>query len=549
MPRRFLSRCFGWWMLAGALAAPVSADHIRDLQTEAIEAKQANWGHWGVNPKNYLDWGSHSNRLIPVYAFGTKSAGAGISLQSYQGANSPYASEKELKRLFGQVPNGTLNPDAPYFDQTNIFDIQKAALAAGKKHIILVVFDGTDWFTTRNAAIYKSQNPHFDSGRGDVLHFQNYTANDTTEFGWMCTTPWCDDTKLDVNSQKVLKLDESKRGGFAFEVAGQYPWSRPTDLPYLIGKSKLPGLKQAYTDSASSASSMTSGIKTYNASINVGIHGEQADAIAHLAQRQGYRVGVVTSVPICHATPSAAYSHNVHRDDYQDLTRDLLGLPSASHPVQTLPGVDLLIGCGYGVSRPKDAGQGENFVPGNPYLTLEDLQRIDVRNGGKYVVAQRTAGVNGAAELEAKAAEAAAAGQRMFGFYGTKFGHLPFQTADGKYDPTIGRSKTTEVYTDADLKENPRLTDMTNAALSYLNHDRKPFWLMVEAGDVDWANHDNNIDNSIGAVLSGDAAVKAITDWVEQHSSWDETVMIVTADHGHYFWLENPEVLTSKVDQ
>ena len=66
---------------------------------------------------------------------------------------------------------------------------------------------------------------------------------------------------------------------------------------------------------------------------------------------------------------------------------------------------------------------------------------------------------------------------------------------------------------------------------------------MLEAGDVDWANHRNNLDASVGAVLSGDAAVKTVTDWVEQHSNWDDTVVIVTADHGHYLVLDRPELL------
>ena len=28
------------------------------------------------------------------------------------------------------------------------------------------------------------------------------------------------------------------------------------------------------------------------------------------------------------------------------------------------------------------------------------------------------------------------------------------------------------------------------------------FWLMIEAGEIDWAAHDDNIDNLIGAVNS-----------------------------------------------
>ena len=67
------------------------------------------------------------------------------------------------------------------------------------------------------------------------------------------------------------------------------------------------------------------------------------------------------------------------------------------------------------------------------------------------------------------------------------------------------------------------------------------FWLMVESGDVDWASHANNIDNAIGAVRAGDAAVKAIFDWIEKHDAWDDSVVIVTSDHGHAFVLTEPE--------
>ena len=94
------------------------------------------------------------------------------------------------------------------------------------------------------------------------------------------------------------------------------------------------------------------------------------------------------------------------------------------------------------------------------------------------------------------------------------------------------------------MTENPTLADMTAAALCVLSQrSPKGFWLMVEAGDVDWANHDNNLDNSIGAVNSGDRAFKVITDWVEQHSNWNESLLIVTADHGHYLFLDRPELL------
>jgi len=62
---------------------------------------------------------------------------------------------------------------------------------------------------------------------------------------------------------------------------------------------------------------------------------------------------------------------------------------------------------------------------------------------------------------------------------------------------------------------------------------------MVEAGDVDWANHANNTDSSIGAVLSGDDAFRVIMDWVDENNAWAYTAVIVTADHGHYMVIDD----------
>ena len=63
---------------------------------------------------------------------------------------------------------------------------------------------------------------------------------------------------------------------------------------------------------------------------------------------------------------------------------------------------------------------------------------------------------------------------------------------------------------------------------------------MVEAGDVDWASHANNIDTAIGAVKSGDDAFQAIVTWIERRDAWDDTALIVTSDHGHLFVLTDP---------
>jgi alkaline phosphatase len=560
----------------------LQADHIRELQTSAIAANKAEFGHWGHDPANYKHWGSHSNRLIPVYTFGTLTPNAvknadgsysklgPLDLRNFNGANSAYRSEAKLKRLYGRVPTNTLNPSAEYLDQTNIYDIQQAAFANGRKYVFLVIFDGMDWDTTRAAAIHKTQSIAYTEGRGTGLHMQDYTAGGTTQFGFMCTSPHNAGTKTDATLQVVLNPGGTLFGGYNPERGGPNPWTPGNDGPYLISKSEQKPFLHAYTDSSSSASSMTAGIKTYNDGVNMDYAGQPVRTIAHWAQEQGYSVGAVTSVPISHATPACAYAHNVERDDYQDLTRDMLGLKSIVHPTEPLPGLDVVIGAGYGDVRNKEGKDGAdaaaaakataegktveptknpagaNFVPGNAYLTEADLKAVDVRHGGKYVTAVRTKGVSGKQRLQEAAREAAASKQRLLGFYGvSKTKHLPFATADGQYDPTIGRAGKDKIekYSPEDLFENPLLTDMTSAAIEVLSKNKQGFWLMVESGDVDWANHDNNIDNSIGAVYSGDAAIKTITDWVEKHSNWNESLLIVTADHGHYLVLEKPELL------
>ena len=535
------------WIFAG--------DHLREVQETAIRNGKSSVAHWGVDPKNYKEWGTHSNRLIPVYTFGTKGAGPGVDLGGYIGANSAYRNAAKLKTIYGRVPTNTLNPDAEYCDQTDLASLQRAALAAGKRHVILMVFDGMDWQTTRAAAIFNEKRVSYSEGRGTGTHFQNYTAKGTTQFGFMCVAPHNDGTDNDVDSQTVSNPGGKQPGGYNVSKAGPFPWSpKSDDIYYLTGRA--PGGKSkgehAFPDSANTAQAMTTGVKSYNNSINVDVSGQQVSAIAHEVQAQGFSVGAVTSVPISHATPACAYAHNVDRDDYQDLTRDLLGLPSVAHPKRTLEGLDVLIGGGFGHkatktgdAEKKNKGQGANFVPGNIWLTDADRKTIDVANGGKYVIAERTAGVAGREGLNIAAEKAAASGQRLFGFYGiaaTK-GHLPFETADGDFKPSIGRENKAESYSAADLAENPTLADMTAAALKVLGKNPKGFWLMVEAGDVDWANHDNNLDNSIGAVNSGDRAFKVITEWVEQHSNWTDAVVIVTADHGHFLWIEQPDGL------
>ena len=512
---------------------PSSGDFVRQFQLEAVESKKADWIHWGDKPGAFSNWRNHSNRLVPVYTFG-------MSLDSIKGKHSAYRSRKKIESLYQMLPEGTLNKKAEYFDQTQLYDLQQSAIEAGKKNIIVLLFDGMDWQTTQAAAVYRRQAVTYTKGRGNVLSFQTYGKAET-DFGFCVTSCHNVGSKQSVDSQTVTNQGGNRSGGYNSELGGASPWTRSASSTYLIARHK--GMPHIFTDSAASATSITTGKKTYNAAITVDYKGNHLKSICHELQEAGRSVGVATSVPLAHASPASTYAHNVHRSDYQDISRDLLGLPSVSHREDPLLGMDVVIGCGWGSNKKADfEKQGKNFVPGNKFLSAEDLATVDAKNGGNYIVATRTSGESGAKVLVAAAQEAIEQKKRLLGFFGVSSGHLPYQTADGNYDPTRG-VKSGDRYKPEDISENPVLADMATAALDVLGTNEKGFWLMVEAGDVDWANHNNNIDDSIGAVFSGDSAFDAITTWVEKNSSWNDTLLIVTADHGHMMTLDEPEKL------
>lgn len=532
------------------VAPPTGIDHVRDLQIAAERDNVAAWGYWGDQPEKYVTSSNHSNRLIPLYTFG-------ISLEAVSGAASVYRDAAALEALYGRLPERTLDPEAVHFDQTDVYRLQRMAAEAGTKRIILLVFDGMDWQLTRAAAIHAAGRVTYDEGRGTGLSFQDYRGA-PTDFGWFVTSPHNAGTTFDVDAQTVRNPGGETPGGYDATLGGPTPWHPRASLRYLMGRDRE--VPHAVTDSAASAASLCTGRKTYNDAINVGPAGEELVPIARLLQAEGWAVGAVTSVPVSHATPACAYANNVSRDDYQDISRDLLGELSVFHRGRPLPGLDVLIGAGWGVDRDEDRDQGRNFEPGNKYVADSTLAAIDVAAGGRYRMALRTPGRPGAEVLFAAAADAITGGDRLFGFFGTPQGNLPLRTADGGFDPAAtppGADVTAEIeaqdrlrkkyggdihYTEADLVENPTLADMAVAALDVLA-PRGRFWLLVEAGDPDWAAHANNIDACIGAIQSGADAFTAVVEWIEARGGWADTVVLVTSDHGHAFVLTAPQAL------
>ncbi|RLT15334.1 MAG: alkaline phosphatase [Planctomycetota bacterium] len=563
-------------IIAEETAKPSSADFLSNRQSEAIASKKDRreriW-HFGsqVAGDLYSNHMTHTNRLIPVYSFGSK-----VKLNAVSGINSLYRDPAKIKALYGYDAPNTLNPQADYFDQTDLYKVQKAAIEDGVKHMFVVWFDGMDWNTTQAAAVAKTGSL-YTTGKGSGLIFQDYQARSgnriTAQYGYYVTSPSHDEAdKVNVDKQTFEFGPDVVRGGYDAGIAGETPWDKGELADQLPGYLKAGGsadekakiLKagrsiHAFTDSSTSAASAFNGIKSYNNSLNMSPEGKPVRTLWHDLQKRGWKLGTATSVPFDHASPAATYVRNVFRDDYQDIAREMLGIRSViveNQQGEHLPGLDVVLGAG--VTKAENRfqhvkDQGVNAADGTRYLANVDKQSVDVKNGGPYVVVERTENASGKSILADAAERAARTGKRLFGVFGTQYGNLPYRTTDGDYRPAPGM-RGLQKYTEGDLTENPTLADMTRASLKVLTAEKgKPFALFVEAGDVDFALHDNNLDSAIVAVYSGEDAIAVIIDRVEKNSDWNESAMIVTADHGHYLVVDDLPALAGhaagKVDR
>ncbi|MEK8227934.1 alkaline phosphatase [Oerskovia sp. M15] len=78
----------------------------------------------------------------------------------------------------------------------------------------------------------------------------------------------------------------------------------------------------------------------------------------------------------------------------------------------------------------------------------------------------------------------------------------------------------------------PSLPQMTDAALNVLsNASDEGFFVMIEGGAIDWASHDNNTAGAVEEQVDFNRTIETVVDWVEENSSWDETLVVITADH------------------
>ncbi len=263
----------------------------------------------------------------------------------------------------------------------------------------------------------------------------------------------------------------------------------------------------SYTDSAAAGTALMAGRKTSNGRINQDWTGkENFRTIAQIAMDQGRAAGSVASVMVSHATPAAVIAHNISRNNYVEIFNEMVASD-----------LDVIMGAGH----PLYDNSGNRIEP-------EDEDAFRFVGGSKTLTALTSdGGLNGFSFIDAKADfEALAAGknvpERVVGI--ARAGSTLQASREGLPD---GDTPSGMAYNPVV----PDLATMSLGALNVLSQDEDGFFVMIEGGAIDWMGHANNMPRYIEEQIDFNLAVDAVIQWVEENSSWDETLLIVTSDH------------------
>jgi alkaline phosphatase len=282
-----------------------------------------------------------------------------------------------------------------------------------------------------------------------------------------------------------------------------------------------------YTDSASAATAMYCGQKIWDGDINMTAEANQKplQSFFELAAMDPYgkSMGAVSSVQMTHATPAAVYGHNVSRNNYAELgSEGVYGSnPSVNNGFYDALNYNgnfkVLMGAGHGAfdnSGNGDESVNDKYAGGT--ATFEDIRDGAAPNGWTFVEDK--------ADFQSIAAGGiGAAPDKLLGI--AQANSTIQQSRSGLVaDPSNPSGMAYNPLT-------PTLQTMTTAALNVLGKNSKGFTVMIEGGAVDWAGHANDIGRMIEEQIDFNNSVQAAIDWVEANSNWDETLLIVTADH------------------
>ena len=231
-------------------------------------------------------------------------------------------------------------------------------------------------------------------------------------------------------------------------------------------------------DSASTATSISTGHKTYSGTINMDETGTVSyETIAEKVHDQlGMKVGVITSVNLNHATPAAFYAHQASRSSYYNI-----GLELIASNFEYFAGGGLLKPDGHDSENPSenlyDLAQSAGYT-----VTFTNADAAAVTADDEKVIL-----------IDEHLADSSAMAYEL--------------------------DRTGEMWS---------LADYVAKGIEVLDNDNG-FFMMCEGGKIDWACHANDAASSIHDTAALADAVQVAIDFAAEHP--EDILILVTGDH------------------
>ncbi|TFK40421.1 alkaline-phosphatase-like protein [Crucibulum laeve] len=313
-------------------------------------------------------------------------------------------------------------------------------------------------------------------------------------------------------------------------INGRYQSLMQMDQMDNLGHQMTHSLDSFITDSANSATALYTGKKSSVNALNVyadssknSFDDPKVETIAELFRRRiGGPIGIVSTAYIADATPAALCAHTRDRNQYAAVVYEYLN--SANGWNTSLPwptsceGPDVIFG-----------GGAEQFIagPGSP-------------NGTDYYKAFADKGYN--VIWNNTALQAVGTSKKTLGIFSVSNmakwidRHVLTDNLKGQKNSPNGDG--------TDALDQPGLKDMTLKAIDILQAratsgngkgNNKGWFMMSEAASIDKMMHVLDYDRALGELLELDDTIRASIEHLKKIGEYENTLIVITADHGHGF--------------
>ncbi|CAK7231994.1 hypothetical protein SCUCBS95973_008110 [Sporothrix curviconia] len=301
-------------------------------------------------------------------------------------------------------------------------------------------------------------------------------------------------------------------------VNGRYQSLLKLDHFPIVGHQMTHSIDSFITDSANSASALYSGHKsTVNA---MGVYADSSpdlyddpkvETIVELLKRiWGSAWGAVSTAFIADATPIALTAHTRSRYAYGPLIEQALN-GFTNYSWTPMDGPDAYFG-----------GGAEQFLAGSGSYNGEDYYK-------------KFADKNYTVSLNKTSLAAASNTSKALGIFCKS--NLPVWIDRNVFTANLKNYTNDPSGASAAATDLPGLKEMTLKAIDVL-HARggdKGFFLMSEAASIDKQMHVLDYERALGDLLELDDTVRATREKLRALGELDNTLIVVTADHGHGF--------------